>query len=100
MAASAMRAESPLPYIDVRQALRASSNRRGTRWLWWAPCLTRCDRIGLALSEQAFFEHPAHLSFERSRTRGGKLQDRNSHQVSVVLQETGSEQVLLLREER
>src|SRR5258708_37622357 len=99
MAASAMRAETPLPHIDLGQALRASSNARGARWLW-APGFTRCDRIGPAPTEQTFFEHPAHLSFKRALTRGEKLQDRNSHQVSVVLQETGSEQLLLLREER
>src|SRR5262245_29776814 len=100
MAASAMRAESPLPYIDLGRALRGSCNGKCARWLWWAPGFTRCDRIGPALTEQAFFEHPAHLSSKRARTRSGKLQDRNSRQVSVVLQETGSEQVLLLREKR
>src|SRR5688500_6232548 len=99
MAASAMRAGSPLPHIDLGQALRAAYNGKGARWLW-APGFTRCDRIGPALTEQAFFEHPTHLSFKRTRTRGGKLQNRYSHQVSVVLQKTRSEQVLLLREER
>src|SRR6516165_10871836 len=94
-----MRAEPPLPHSGLGQALRASCNGKGARWRW-APGFTRRDRIGLAPTEQAFFEHPAHLSSKRARTRSGKLQDRNARQVSVVLQETCSEQVLLLRKER
>ena len=63
--------------LPLGQALRASSNNGVVCWLLVLG-FTRRDRIGPAPTEQAFFEHPTHLSFKRARTGGGKLRDRNS----------------------